>query len=226
MDPTTVNRHIEGLASSHQRLLATLDPIDGGGLTDEMVRRPSRLPGWTVGHVLCHLARNADSFTHLTVAAERDEVVDQYLGGPSARAADIEAGAARSGREQLTDLRRSIYALEGAWARARRAWLGRGRVVSGAEIPIADLPLRRWREVEVHMGDLGLCEFGFDGPDSWSVDYVRFDLPVLTMQWKARGSMGLTDLPASILALPPARRLGWLMGRTIVDGVDPASVMG
>lgn len=31
------------------------------GLDDGAMRAPSRLPGWTVGHVLTHLARNADA---------------------------------------------------------------------------------------------------------------------------------------------------------------------
>ncbi|NDE81347.1 MAG: hypothetical protein EB037_10600 [Actinobacteria bacterium] len=162
----------------------------------------------------------------LTLAAENDEVVEQYSGGLEARRRDIENGSTRSAREIIDDLRRSIYSLEGAWAGARRAWFGRGRLSMGAEVPISDLPLRRWREVEVHAGDLGLPELGLDGPDTWSMDYVRFDLPVMTMQWKSRGSMGLTDLPAPILGLAPARRLGWLMGRVDVDGVEPASVMG
>ncbi|NDF31403.1 MAG: hypothetical protein EB147_04135, partial [Acidimicrobiia bacterium] len=170
--------------------------------------------------------RNADSFVRLTLAAENDEVVEQYSGGLEARRRDIENGSTRSAREIIDDLRRSIYSLEGAWAGARRAWFGRGRLSMGAEVPISDLPLRRWREVEVHAGDLGLPELGLDGPDTWSMDYVRFDLPVMTMQWKSRGSMGLTDLPAPILGLAPARRLGWLMGRVDVDGVEPASVMG
>jgi Mycothiol maleylpyruvate isomerase N-terminal domain len=40
---------------AHRRLLATAIHVD-----DEIARRPSRLPGWTVGHVVTHLARNAD----------------------------------------------------------------------------------------------------------------------------------------------------------------------
>jgi maleylpyruvate isomerase len=70
MDATALNRQVEGLAASHQRLLSTLDPMDGEGLTDEMVNRPSRLPDWTVGHVLAHLARNADSMTAMTVPVD------------------------------------------------------------------------------------------------------------------------------------------------------------
>ena len=37
--------------------------LDGAlrGLDDAAARRPSLLPGWSVGHVLTHIARNADS---------------------------------------------------------------------------------------------------------------------------------------------------------------------
>jgi hypothetical protein len=49
---------------------------------------------------------------------------------------------------------------------------------------------------------------------------------MLSMQWKSRGSMGMTDLPAAVLRLDPARRLAWLLGRLDVDGVAPAGMMG
>ena len=35
------------------------------GLDDAGARSASLLPGWTVGHVLTHLARNADGMLHL-----------------------------------------------------------------------------------------------------------------------------------------------------------------
>jgi hypothetical protein len=62
---------------SHARLLAALAP-----LTDDGARRRSRLPGWTVGHVLTHLARNADSHLRMLEAARRGEIhhVDLGLG--------------------------------------------------------------------------------------------------------------------------------------------------
>jgi len=226
MDATALNRHVEGLANSHQRLLSALDPVEGVGLTDDMARRPSRLAGWTVGHVLSHLARNADSYVRLTLAAEGGESVDQYPGGAVGRDADIEEGSNRGARELVADLRRSIYELEGAWATVRDAWFGHGRLMSGARVPVSELPLRRWREVEVHAGDLGLAELGLDGPASWSTDYVRHDLVTMTMQWKARGSMGLTDLPTAVVVRPAHERLAWLLGRMHVDGVAPAGLMG
>ena len=45
---------------------ATDSLVDGiGRLTDADTRGPSLLPGWTRGHVLTHLARNADGGTRL-----------------------------------------------------------------------------------------------------------------------------------------------------------------
>lgn len=216
-----MNRQVEGLAASHQLLLGRL-----GDLTDEMVNRPSLLSDWTVGHVLAHIAQQGDSITRLFLAAELGEVVDQYEGGFAARVAAIDGAASRSATEHVSDVRRSIYALEGAIASAREGWFGSARMVSGIEVRVTDLPLRRWREVEVHMGDLGLSELGCVGPESWSMDYVRHDLSVMTMQWKSRGSMGLTDLPQQIRTQSPTVRLGWLMGRVTIDGLAPAGLMG
>jgi hypothetical protein len=39
------------------------------------------------------------------------------------------------------------------------------------------------------------------------------------MAWAARRPMGLTDLPAAAQALPPNRRLAWLMGRLDPEGL-------
>ncbi len=47
------------LAEATERLLAT-----AARLTDEDLRAPSLLPGWTRGHVLAHVARNADSYVN------------------------------------------------------------------------------------------------------------------------------------------------------------------
>ena len=150
-DATVMNRQVEGLAASHQLLLERL-----GDLTDEMVASQSLLSDWTVGHVLAHIAQQGDSITRLFLAAELGEVVDQYEGGFAARVAAIDGAASRSAAEHVADVRRSIYALEGAIASARQGWYGSARMVSGIEVRVTDLPLRRWREVEVHMGYLGL----------------------------------------------------------------------
>ena len=60
-----LERHLAGAVESHRGLWAMLDEL--GEAVDPA--RPSLLPGWTVGHVLTHLARNADSMTRVLVAA-------------------------------------------------------------------------------------------------------------------------------------------------------------
>ena len=198
---------IAGCAAAHQRLLADLD-----GLTDDEARSPSSLPGWSIGHVLTHLARNADSFVRIIEGAGRREVLDQYEGGLASRAADIEAGAQRAAGALVDDVRRSIWRLESAWASAPAdAWEGAGRVASGDLVRCTDLPFRRWREVEVHHADLGLPAFTCD---EWSAGYVRRELRIQTMVLKSRLPMGVgADLPAAALALTPNRRVAWLLGR-------------
>ena len=89
----------EHVRTSHVRLAGTLARLD-----DASARRPSLLPGWTVGHVLTHLARNADSHVRLVQAALRGEVGDQYPGGNPQREADIEAGAGRPAAELVEDV--------------------------------------------------------------------------------------------------------------------------
>lgn len=73
-------------------------------MTSSMASGASLLPGWTVGDVLTHLARNAEAMVRRVEAAERGEVVDQYIAGAEGRAAEIEAGAGRSVEELIADV--------------------------------------------------------------------------------------------------------------------------
>lgn len=210
---------VAGCAAAHQRLLQTLDR-----LTDDDARRPSALPGWSVGHVLTHLARNADSHVRLFEGAERGEELRQYEGGPAQRAADIEAGATRSAAALVADVRRTIWRLETTWATTSAiGWEGSGLTMSGDRQPCTDLPFRRWREVEVHHADLGLPSFTFD---DWSDGYVRRELRRQLMVWRSRLPMGVGDLPGEVLALSPPQRLAWLLGRLAVDGAPVAGPWG
>lgn len=209
---------VAGCASAHQCLLATLDALD-----DATVVRPSLLPGWTVGHVTTHLARQAESATRVLEAAARGESAERYPGGREQRAAEIEAGAPRPAREQADDVRRTTWRLESAWASVpAEGWALTGTLLGQSEA-VSELPFRRWREVEVHHADLGLPDFTWD---DWSDGYVRRELARLEMTWAARRPMGLTGLPAAALALPPTRRVAWMLGRLEVDGLEPAPPWG
>lgn len=206
-----------GCAAAHERLLQTV-----AVLTDADARRDSLLPGWTVGHVLNHLRRNAEGFTAMVLAAARDEVGDQYT-STDGRRAGIEDGAGAPAAELGANLRRAIAELDQAFAAlSPEQWAsGSGRTLKG-EIPINELPWRRWREVDVHHADLGL---GYTY-DDWPEAFVRRELPGFVTIWKARRPMGVTELPAPVLALTPQRRLAWMLGRLEVEGVPPADVYG
>ena len=132
--------------------------------------------------------------------AANGEIADQYEGGVEGRAAEIEAGAGRPAAEQVADLAEAIARLELAWdATPEGVWAhGFGRNPFGELLACADLPFRRWREVEVHHADLGL-EFG---PAEWTAAYVDTELP-----------RSLAGLPARLSLDDRRTLLAWLMGR-------------
>lgn len=211
VDARLVNQCVEGCAESHQRLLAVVDE-----LADELFDEPSRLPGWTRGHVVAHLAMNALSHVRLFEHAAAGEQGEQYPGGPPAREAQINEAAAWNRTTLRHELRRAIYGLEGAWAGATAAaWLGTGLSASGSVLAVADLPFLRWRETVVHLTDL---DAGVES-DSWPGLYVRLELERQKMAWAASRPMGLTLLPAKAQELPEHRRVAWLLGRLEVEGL-------
>ena len=203
--------------------------LDGlSTLTDADARRPSLLAGWSVGHVLTHLARNADSHTAMFLAAHAGGVADQYPGGMAQRTADIDAGAVRDAGELVDDLRTAIARLEDAWdATATATWAhGLGRTGNAGERPLDDLVFRRWRETEVHHADLGLS-FGWA---DWSEAYVDRELdhtiavlaprlPAATaLRIEADGIIGAWIVEPVAVARLTVRAskhelLAWLLGR-------------
>lgn len=210
-------REVQGMAAAHRVLSQRLE-----SLTDLDVSRPSLLPNWTVGHVLTHIARNADALRNLLEAASRGEHGAMYPGGFEQRNADIEAGAARDATGLVLDVRGSIEALEVAFtAMTDEAWQGTGTAPFGP-VTMRDVPMRRWREVAVHHADLGL---GYSWND-WPADYVRSELRLLGILWNSRRPMGLTGLPPAALAVSDHHRAAWLLGRAVIEGLEPAGLLG
>ena len=109
--------------TSTSSLMRALDP-----------RAPSLLPGWSIGHVLTHLARNADGMRNMIEGAVLGEERLMY---PSAehRDADIEAGSSRTATELVDDVRRCAWALESAWSPPRRPVVGRRRDLTHRPLP-------------------------------------------------------------------------------------------
>jgi maleylpyruvate isomerase len=163
-------------------------------LGDAEARAPSLLPGWSVGHVLTHLARNADSVVHRLEGAARGVLLDQYPGGLAQRAADIAAGAGRPAAALVADVAQSSARVERVMAALpAAAWDAPSRTSKGVVESSRDAVLSRWREVVVHHGDLGL------GPVPLP--------PALVEAWLPR------ELPRLAERAEPAALLAWVIGR-------------
>lgn len=158
-------------------LLATarsLDPADVGA--------PSLCDGWTKGHVMGHISRNADALLNLVTSAVTGETIPMYT-SPEARDIDIEAGAGRPLDEQLADLESSAARLKAASEgltddMADRKVQARNNVVVRAGV----LPFMRLREVVYHHADLG-AGFGFaDVDDALALRFVEEQVRRLRLQ--------------------------------------------
>jgi maleylpyruvate isomerase len=180
--------------SAQARLVARVALLD-----DADVRRASRLPGWSVGHVLTHLARNADAHARRLTGALRGEDVGKYPGGTAQRERDIEDGAGRSATELVRDLSLSQQRLEQLFTECAAAGWPGSRLMGGSHYPATGCPAHRLREVEVHHVDL---DIGY-GPADWPADYVAWELPGL-----------LATVPDRLRSREDrAAVLAWLAGR-------------
>ncbi|WP_157247637.1 maleylpyruvate isomerase family mycothiol-dependent enzyme [Nonomuraea typhae] len=214
--------HAEITAATN-RLLATAAGLSAAGLA-----APSHLPGWTRGHVLAHLARNADGLLNLLAWARTGVESPQY---PSlaARDAGIEEGARRTPHEHLADLEDGAVRL----ARAIReqpepSWQAMVRALRPPEHPAWYVLVRRVRELEVHHADLGA---GY-GPADWPAAFVRRELHDCRAAWPYEESTvgevtllgepettwtGLGEGPG--VAGRPVDVLAWLTGRSRGEGI-------
>jgi maleylpyruvate isomerase len=190
-------------------------------LADADLRAPSRLPGWTRGHVVAHLARNADSVWNLLEWARCGVEIPQY---PSNEARDggVHGNAGRPAAELLAEVRLSAERLDmQARTMPSEAWESTVRSRSGWGHPAWYTLNRRWREVEAHHADLdaGYTYLG------WSAAYVRWELGDTLRALRLDGGLaagrvraGDMDVDIAVgagpdLTGPGHELLGWLTGR-------------
>jgi len=180
--------------AAHGRLVATVERA-----SDEQIRSSSRLPGWTVAHVLTHIARNADGHARRLAGALRGEDVARYPGGPAQRASEINDRAQRPVEAIRADLDTSQRQLDSVWEQNMAVGWPHAGLRGDDHWPTTASPARRLREVEMHHVDLGL---GYE-PSDWPEEYVAWELPVL-----------LATVPSRVQRTNDARALlAWLSGR-------------
>lgn len=223
------------IADATGRLLAT-----AAGLTDRQARERSALPGWSRGHVLTHLARNADGLRNLLIWASTGVVTPQYP-SEQARNEAIEAGAGRPAAALLADLRDSAAAfLAEATSMPGSSWQVTVHGVRGRGHPAWYTLARRLSEVEIHHVDLAAGYRAADWP-AWFVEErltsvaADFDgqdgVPAARLRDTGTGreyqigtAVAGSERPGPGISGPGWQLLAWLIGRDAGAGLttEPA----
>ncbi|MCF3184194.1 maleylpyruvate isomerase family mycothiol-dependent enzyme [Streptomyces polychromogenes] len=207
--------HVHDLASvreATERLLNAVAKLDNASLSQE-----SHLPGWTRGHILAHLARNADALVNVLEGRPMYE-------SAAARDADIERDAGRPLEEHLTDLRDSgarFLATTGP----DQDWQRTVELRNGVTDLAANVPFRRLVEVELHHVDLNVGYELSDLPEEFTDREIAFladrwsgrpDVPPVTLTGPDGSPVartGGTEGTPVTLSGPKDELLGWLAGR-------------
>ncbi|MCT4355084.1 maleylpyruvate isomerase family mycothiol-dependent enzyme [Streptomyces sp. Je 1-79] len=209
--------HVRDLASvreATERLLHAAASLDNAAVAE-----PSRLPGWTRGHVLAHVARNADALVN--VLQGRPMYADA-----ATRDSDIERDAPRALAAQIADVRETGERFQAVGAEPAD-WQRTVELRNGVTDRAARVPFRRWVEVELHHVDLGIGYELEDLPEEFvlrEIDFLadrwsgRPEVPPVTLRlgydedspsWRTGGDKG----DAVVLGGTRAELLGWLSGR-------------
>ncbi|MGC0341631.1 maleylpyruvate isomerase family mycothiol-dependent enzyme [Streptomyces sp. SLBN-8D4] len=202
---------LESVRGATERLLTAAAAMDNAAVT-----KSSRLPGWSRGHVLAHLSRNADALVNVLRGRA-------MYPSAEARDADIERDAPRPLDVQLADLRASAARFDEEGA-VPADWSRTVELRNGVTDSASRVPFRRWAEVELHHVDLGI---GYELEDL-SEEFTQREINFLTQRFRGR-----PDVPALLVEEDDGRRiptggdgdpelvvtgrqadlLGWLAGR-------------
>jgi len=209
-------------------LLETVD-----ALSEDDLASASSLPGWSRGHVLAHLAGNAEGLGR-RARSMIDEIPRAMYESPEARSGDIEW---RSGRS----IAQHRLALSATHDDARRDFAGlpqarRDEVVEirgGLTVRMGDFPLLRVQEVCIHHSDLGMdCYTWEDWPDelgAWALPRAvgtfasRGDFPVAWVEADGK-RMPITGGEGPGLAGSSQELLAWITGRAPGKGLAPVGL--
>lgn len=191
------------IARADQSLVRTV-----GALTHADHAAPSLLPGWSRGHVVAHLALNAEGLAGVLYGAHVGRPQPMYA-SPEARDADIDELAA-AGPAVLRDrfLASTTRFADALAAMHEDDWSGRfERTPGGPGFALANLTLMRVREVEIHHADL---DAGYGAAD-WPADFRALLMDSMTKR----------PYPSPFSAHPTDLDRTWHYGDRHEDGDGP-----
>ena len=204
-------------------------------LDDDDMRAPSALPGWTRGHVVAHVAHNAEGLTRLTEWARTGHEYPMY---PSREARDsqIAESALTSANELRTLVREAAIGLHDGFDQLNGAqWLTVVRLGTGRELAAAELPWFRTRELWIHRVDLGiglgLDDMPVELQDAMLDDIARDlaqrdDFPGFQVRSVNGESWSLGSSDPVTVTGTPSDLLSWLIGRSEGQGLRVTDVAG
>ncbi|MGC5346060.1 maleylpyruvate isomerase family mycothiol-dependent enzyme [Streptomyces sp. DT24] len=212
---------LDAVREATARLLAATAELD-----DVTVAEPSRLPGWSRGHVLAHLSRNAEALVNVLRGRP-------MYASSETRDSDIARDAPRPLADQLADLRATAALFEDA-AAVPADWSRTVTLRNGVTDSASRVPFRRRVEVELHHVDLGVGYGLEDLPDEFTAREIDFlterfaghpdvvSTEVTTddgRRWTTGG--GAEGSPVVVRGTAPDL-LGWLCGRRDGSALDVA----
>lgn len=213
LDPTVT---IPWMNEGTDLFRATLAALD-----DEEFTAPSNLADWTNAHVAAHVAQNAEALCRLVHWARTGEETPMYPSRES-RNENIERGAQASPAELRLEVERTGLVLDETLAEPDIDWSAALAGATGRNLPAAEIPWLRVREVWLH----GLDLRPGTGPAQISeavarslLDEVttsfsgRDDAPALTLrapdhEWDVEG-----DGAPTVVTGPVTHLATWLVGR-------------
>ena len=214
------------LAAATDRLLATARALPAADWA-----APSLCAGWTRGHVLAHLALNAEGLAGV-LRGIRDGAPATMYSSDEARDGDIAVLATATPQEILARLVAGSASLADVLDVAAGLPAGSTfeRTPGGRLMPADAVPHLRLREVEIHHADLGA---GYTWAD-WPLDTARAFLADDADRWRGEGfRVEATDVdggwtfgyaaasgPGTHTVTGPVRALAWW-----ATGRDPGAVL-
>lgn len=212
--------HVEAATT---RLLSTVDR-----LADAAWSRPSHCTGWTRGHVIAHLALNAEALAGVLRGFRDDTPATMYRSDED-RDRDIDDLAATSPAAVRERLRTAAAAFAEVVAVAdglpKEATFE--RTPGGREVPGRAVPFLRLREVEIHHADLAAGYTASDWPPDTAMSFLSNDarqyrgpgFHAVATDEPARWTFGETDATSPTVSGPLGALAWWATGR------DPGSVL-
>jgi maleylpyruvate isomerase len=183
-------------------------------LRDADLDGPSALPDWDRRRLIAHVARNAEALARLLSWAMTGVETPMYTDAAQ-RTHEIEVSARQPAGELRADAQRAAAALGDAAARlSDQQWWAGVRSARGREIPAAEVPWMRCREVWLHGLDLDADAVPGDIPEAFAEVLIDDVAEFMSAQ---------SAVPeTTIISTRDGRR--WRIGGGASDAADSAGV--